>query len=178
MEVNYQLLNKPLPKEAVKKHPTKTYLSSIKAIYVIERLNEVFGVGKWRQKVEEISCDLKSGMVVVKVIFEVPLLDIYYESYGGNDNGGKESKNFDLGDAYKGATTDGITKIGSYLGIGMDVFKGLSGTTTPAPVDQRAWLDEKGFQYLMTKGTNKDIASAFKNRRMKKEYKEKLQSKI
>jgi hypothetical protein len=36
------LINKPLPKEAITTHPTKTYLSSIKSIYVTERLNEVF----------------------------------------------------------------------------------------------------------------------------------------
>jgi len=36
------LIKKPLPPEAVTQHPTKTYLSSIKAIYVTERLNEVF----------------------------------------------------------------------------------------------------------------------------------------
>jgi len=35
-------IKKPLPAEAVTQHPTKTYLSSIKAIYVLERLNEVF----------------------------------------------------------------------------------------------------------------------------------------
>tara|TARA_R110000851_G_scaffold328191_1_gene498517 strand:- start:1630 stop:1776 length:147 start_codon:yes stop_codon:yes gene_type:complete len=35
-------LKAPLPSEAVTQHPTKTYLSSIKAIYVLERLNEVF----------------------------------------------------------------------------------------------------------------------------------------
>jgi len=35
-------LKAPLPAEAVTQHPTKTYLSSIKAIYVLERLNEVF----------------------------------------------------------------------------------------------------------------------------------------
>ena len=37
----YEALKKPLPEGAVSKHPTKTYLSSIKAIYVTERLNDV-----------------------------------------------------------------------------------------------------------------------------------------
>ena len=118
-------LKRPLPKEAVKKHPTKPYLSSIKAIYVTERFNDVFGVGKWTQKVEAEHVNHDTGMVVVKVTFQVPGLGFYYESFGGNDNGGKNSKNFDLGDAYKGATTDAITKIGSYLGVGIDVFKGV-----------------------------------------------------
>lgn len=117
-------LKKELPKEAVTPHPTKTYLSSIKAVYVTERFNDVFGVGKWTVKVEAEHVNHDTGMVVAKVIFEVPELSIYYESFGGNDNGGIKNKNFDLGDAYKGACTDAITKIGSYLGVGIDVFKG------------------------------------------------------
>lgn len=116
-------LSAPLPPEAVKPHPTKTYLSSIKAIYVTERLNDVFGIGKWTQKVRHEATGEK-GMVVIHVTLEVPEYGIYYECFGGNDNGGEGSKNFDLGDAYKGATTDATTKICSYLGIGIDVFKG------------------------------------------------------
>lgn len=125
MENNLEKLKEPLPPEAISRHPTKTYLSSIKAIYVTERFNDVFGVGKWTIKTEEIKVNLETGMVVVKATFEVPELKIYYESFGGNDNGGTNNKNFDLGDAYKGATTDAITKIGSYLGVGIAVFKGL-----------------------------------------------------
>ena len=135
---------RPLPAEAIKPHPTKSYLSSIKAIYVTERLNEVFGTGVWQLRTD-IAERANNGMVVVKVAFSVPSYGIYYECFGGNDNGGENSKNFDLGDAYKGATTDAITKIGSWLGIGADVFKGKvspasrsnEGTyrkATPAPV--------------------------------------------
>lgn len=126
-------LSAPLPTEAIKPHPTKTYLSSIKAIYVTERLNDVFGIGQWQIRTQEIERGDK-GMVVVKAILSVPLYDVYYESYGGNDNGGETSKNFDLGDAYKGATTDAITKIGSYLEIGIDVFKGK--TSAPKAYNQ------------------------------------------
>jgi hypothetical protein len=41
-----------------------------------------------------------------------------------------------LGDAFKGATTDGLTKICSYLGIGIDVFRGkqFSKVSTPVPI--------------------------------------------
>ena len=49
-------LRKPLPSEAITQHPTKTYLSSIKAIYVTERMSDVFGVGGWKYKVEKIVC--------------------------------------------------------------------------------------------------------------------------
>ena len=135
-----QALRMPLPKDAVKQHPTKTFLSSIKAIYVTERLNDVFGVGSWQIKVNHVTTTDKS-MVVVKVEFSIPEYGIYFECYGGNDNGGENSKNFDLGDAYKGATTDALTKIGSYLEIGIDVFKGL-GNAAPAPQQQpKKWLN-------------------------------------
>ncbi len=111
MEVTKEMrdkLREPLPKDAVKQHPTKTFLSSIKAIYVTERLNDVFGIGSWHLKVNHITTTEKS-MVVVKVEFSIPKYDIYFECYGGNDNGGENSKNFDLGDAYHGATTDALT---------------------------------------------------------------------
>jgi hypothetical protein len=127
-----KLLKSALAPEAITKHPTKTYLSSIKAIYVTERLNDVFGVGAWQIKTNHITTTEK-GMVVVKVELSIPEYGIYYESFGGNDNGGDSSKNFDLGDAFKGATTDAITKIGSYLGIGIDVFKGKTPVATPTP---------------------------------------------
>lgn len=111
------LLKKPLPKEAVSKHPTKTYLSSIKAIYVVERLNEVFGIGNWH--LDSTHVNTTGKMVVVQSTFTAPDYNIRLQSYGGNDN-------TDLGDAYKGATTDALTKIGSMLEIGMNVFKGLA----------------------------------------------------
>lgn len=111
-------LKQPLPKEAVKPHPTKNYLSSIKAIYVVERLNEVFGLGGWQVVNEVVRTEGK--MVVVKSTFEAAEYGIVVRDiFGGNDN-------VDLGDAYKGACTDALTKIGSYLYIGMDVFKGLA----------------------------------------------------
>lgn len=108
-------LDRRLPDEAVSQHPTKKFLSSIKSIYVTERLNEVFGVGSWR--VETDIVERSERMVVVKLRFSIPEYGIYYECFGGNDNA-------DLGDACKGATTDALTKVCSWLGIGAEVFKG------------------------------------------------------
>jgi hypothetical protein len=125
-EDQIKLLKTPLPAEAVKPHPTKTFLSSIKAIYVVERLNAVFGIGSWHLRSEVI--DNKTAMIVVKSVLSVPEYGIELESYGGNDNGGENSKNHDTGDAYKGAVTDAFTKICSYLEIGIDVFKGKQNT--------------------------------------------------
>lgn len=114
-----EAIARPLPAEAVSPHPTKKFLSSIKSIYVTERLNEVFGVGKWKVETEVV--DKEGKMVVVKLKFSIPEYGIYYECFGGNDNS-------DLGDAYKGATTDAITKVASWIGIGSEVFKGKANT--------------------------------------------------
>lgn len=132
-----ELLKKPLPTDAVKPHPTKNYLSSIKAIYVVERFNEVFGLGGWFVNNEVVKVEGK--MVVVKSTFQAPEYGITIpDIFGGNDNS-------DLGDAYKGACTDALTKIGSYLYVGMDVFKGLK----DAPAKQKPKLNEASLKALL-----------------------------
>ena len=144
-----ELLNQPLPPEAVKPHPTKNYLSSINAIYVTERLNQVFGVGAWQTHVEEVTTAQsgKNVMVVTKTCFEVEEYGIHLEAYGGNDNA-------DLGDAYKGSMTDALTKIGSYLGIGADVWKDkdkkkpVQQQSTPAAQKPQKPLRERIIDYI------------------------------
>src|ERR1051326_6104309 len=108
-------LKAPLPAEAVSPNPEKPGLSAIKVIYVVERLNEVFGLNGWHVANQVV----ESGrMVVVKATVTVPQYGIEIEQYSGNDNS-------DRGDAYKGACTDALSKCASYLGVGMDVYKGL-----------------------------------------------------
>ena len=126
-EIVHQL-RAPLPREASKQHPTKAYLSTIKAIYVVERLNDVFGLGGWRVTNEVIENDPEKKMIIVKSTFHAPEYGIIIpDIFGGNDND-------DRGDAYKGACTDALTKIGSYLYVGMDIFKGINdGRNTAAP---------------------------------------------
>lgn len=127
-----EALDRRLPDEAVSQHPTKKFLSSIKSIYVTERLNEVFGVGSWRVETEIV--ERAERMVVVKLRFSIPEYGIYYECFGGNDNA-------DLGDACKGATTDALTKVCSWLGIGAEVFKGRqtgAGATPQSSVQRQS----------------------------------------
>lgn len=119
-------LNEALPQCALSQHPRLAGKSAINAIYVTERLNNVFGVGEWTTSIEMAdktkfiqktkNGDKEKTMVVVKLTLDIPAYGVHYECYGGNDND-------DLGDAYKGATTDAITKIGSWLGIGAHVWK-------------------------------------------------------
>jgi hypothetical protein len=111
-------LKEPLPAAAVSPNPLKPGLSAIKVIYVVERLNDVFGLNGWRVD-NEI---LETGqMIVVRATLSIPKYAIAIEQFGGNDNP-------DRGDAYKGACTDALSKCASYLGIGMDVYKGLNDT--------------------------------------------------
>ena len=113
------LLGEPLPAEAIKPHPTKSYLSTINSIYVTERLNNVFGVGRWGTTSEVIEQGEKMVVLRVQLWAYSPVEGedmVKLEAYGGNDNP-------DRGDAYKGAMTDALTKIGSFLGIGADVWK-------------------------------------------------------
>lgn len=117
-------LTAPLPAEAVTAHPTKSFLSSIKPIYVTARLNDVFGTGKWSNPCDVIDVNKETGNIVVYMSLIVPDYNIALYSFGGNDNGGADKKGFDFGDAFKGAHTDALTKIGSFLGIGEAVFQG------------------------------------------------------
>ena len=119
-------LNRDLPSQALKPHPTKSYLTSINAAFLFDTLNEVFGISGWLidavtskagGKINE-----KSGeQIVAKVELMIPEYGIYRMSYGGNDN-------VDIGDAYKGAVTDATTKICSTFMNGVNkVWKNEAG---------------------------------------------------
>ena len=107
-----QELLEPLPSEALKQHPTRKYLTTINSIYVIERLNNVFGLDGWKAKYEVVFQD--DSWVVAKCFLTAG--EIAVEQYGGNDN-------VDIGDRFKGACTDALTKCASYIGVGSHVWK-------------------------------------------------------
>lgn len=175
-----EALRKPLPKEAISQHPTKTFLSTIKAIYVVERLNDVFGIGEWNISNEVISKEGK--WIVVKSVFTVNGYSIKIEQFGGNDNA-------DPGDAYKGAATDALTKIGSYLEIGIDVFKGLSDkpksengsakNTDNKDDDNKPWVSDKQMDKIIERIKNGEPElkeSCLKNFKVSKANREKLKA--
>lgn len=120
-------LSEKLPSWALKPHPTKKGMTVIHPMAVIDRLNEVFGVGVWQFTTEYLQCNreiqkTKNGdrdiyMSAVKGTLIVPKYDIHIEQYGG-------STNDDMGDALKGGATDSLTKCASYLGIGASIYKG------------------------------------------------------
>ena len=116
-----QKLREEFPSEAYSAHPTKTFLTTLKAAYVMERLNDVLGVGRWTVEHEVVKDEggyvLMSGRLVsLDYDLVVPV------QYGGHTTTGK---NTELADGYKSAITDILSKSASYLEVGLDMFKGL-----------------------------------------------------
>lgn len=120
-------LGEKLPDWAIKSHPTKQNMTVIHPMAVVERLNDVFGVGGWNFTTDYLSCEeavqqTKKGprkvfMSAVRGRLEIPKEGIKLEQYGG-------SMNDDKGDALKGGATDALTKIASYLNVGAEIYKG------------------------------------------------------
>jgi len=159
-------LKEPLPREAVSPNPQKPGLSVIKVIYVVERLNEVFGLNGWHVDNEVVET---GRMIVVRATLSIPRYSIAIEQFGGNDNP-------DRGDAYKGACTDALSKCASYLGIGMDVYKGLydpgaghngasSATRTPAPTARSTDNGSQSSCAPPTGLTSRNMAARFSSMR-------------
>jgi len=115
-------LREPFPPEAYQAYDSKPFLTVLKAMYVIERLNDVFGLGKWNLEHKVI----KEDNVYVLIRGQLKLLNypdmIIPAQYGGHKTGGAGTE---MADGYKSAITDCISKSASYLEIGIDVFKGL-----------------------------------------------------
>jgi hypothetical protein len=127
-------LSKPLDKGAIKQHPTKSFLSTIKSIYVVERLNDVFGVMGWDFEHEVVGIydnttfdrdgneAKKRPYVVVAGRIYVREFDLYTPiQYGGHEI---DDKGTDPADGFKSAVTDAMSKCASLLEIGIQVFKG------------------------------------------------------
>jgi hypothetical protein len=92
-------------------------LTSIKAQYIVERLNEVLGITGWRMKGEFNSVD--GGMLYIGKL-EIKITDMIHEIEAIGYSGNKKNP----GDTYKSARTDALSKAASYLGVGNSVFKG------------------------------------------------------
>jgi len=101
----YKKLTAPFPREAMSIDSSRGFdLTSIKAQYVIERMNEVFGIDGWRFTGTYQSTD-KGVIYLGKLIYKIGTEDYIREGVGYSDN----KKN--MGDTYKGATTDFVSKV-------------------------------------------------------------------
>ncbi|HLD91221.1 MAG TPA: hypothetical protein VI911_09440 [Patescibacteria group bacterium] len=115
----YEKLSSPFPSEAFQVDSSRGFdLSSLKAQYIVERLNEVLGIGGW---------DLVGAYERIKddIIFQGKLFiridDKTYEHDGVGHCGPKKN----VGDQYKSAKTDCLSKTASWFGVGNECFKGL-----------------------------------------------------
>lgn len=155
-------LRAPLPAEAISQHPTKPYLSVLKAAYVMERLNDVFGVCGWT--VEHTVRDDANDYVVVCGCIYLLNFDLRTpKQYGGHATAGKGTE---PADGYKSAVTDLMSKSASYLEIGIDVFKGQNSTAEkrqPVKTKPAAKKSEKAEKDFANLESAAPVTSKFAN---------------
>jgi len=117
-------LKQPIDQKALSPLYDGAKHSAVSPAYVYERLNDVFGIDGWTftsELVKEIpQANGKDIYVVVKVTLQCRVGDkgVVRSQYGGNCN------QRDVGDSYKGAVTDALTKCASMVYIAQDVYKG------------------------------------------------------
>lgn len=146
-------LSKAMPAEAIKPHPTKTYLTTIKAIYIVERLNDVFGLNGWDFESDIVSTTpIDNGKLVVVACGRLYFRE--FDLYGSIHYGGHEGKIVDAGDIHKSAITDALNKCASIIEIGIQVFKGKP-KSSEKNVSKR--LDEKPKENPLSKPTYEPI---------------------
>ena len=121
----FEKLRAPFSKDAYSQDTSRGFaLTSLKAQYVVERLNEVLGFMNWSHggdyEVQEDGSVLFKGALVVN-------LDGRTNRFFGVGYAGKKKN---IGDAYKGAKTDSLSKCASQIGVGNDAFKGLVNPNT------------------------------------------------
>ena len=114
----YQGLIKEFPAEAYSTDSSRGFnLTSIKAQYVVERLNEVCGVDGWALTGDYTS---ENGVVL---FFGTLTINDGTKAHQQMAVGSAVIKK-NVGDAYKGAQTDALSKAASKFGLGNEVFKG------------------------------------------------------
>jgi len=128
-------INRPIPAEGITRRHDG--LSSIKPVYLVERLNEVFGCSGWQPLVIHAEPaqfggkTTKAGYIVFAVL-SAPHHGLAIETAGGH-----ASQSGDPGDSLKGAMSDALSKACSYLGIGADVYKGKHDANSHSEADDR-----------------------------------------
>jgi hypothetical protein len=141
----YDRLRKPFEEAAYSADTSRGFpLTSIKAAYVSERLNEVFGLcGQgWRyahSPFEEIENEVIIEVALQWAVEKGGEGRAEWDAMIGNwricdgegwsapvyGPGGQSIKKNRMTDARKGAVTNGIGKAASMIGVGSDAFKGL-----------------------------------------------------
>ncbi|MCA9796403.1 MAG: hypothetical protein KC910_31565 [Candidatus Eremiobacteraeota bacterium] len=155
-------LRAAFPAEALSADNSRGFeLTSIKAAFIIERLNEVFGPCGCGWRYVHSPFEMIEGEVVTEVALQFRVVDggcdpVVWDAQARNwafapdsgawawpiySPGGRRpgKGNAPITDARKGAVTDGLTKAASMIGVGQDVFKGLVRTgQAPQKASERA----------------------------------------
>ena len=143
----YDRLREPFEEAAYSADNSRGFeLTSIKANYVFERLNEVFGLCGQGWRYAHSPFEVYDNEVTTEIALQWKHPDpddgdgpIEWDNMVGHwrrvegtgwsapifSPGGKQIIKGRLTDARKSAITDGITKAASIIGVGSDVFKGL-----------------------------------------------------
>ena len=128
----YEGLSAPFPKEALSEDKSRGFaLTSIKAQYIVERLNQVCGVAGWA-----LTGDYNNTEDGV-IFFGTLTINDGFKAHA-QQGAGFSAKKKNSGDMYKGAQTDALSKIASKFGLGNDVFKGkVAPPKSSAPVKKK-----------------------------------------
>lgn len=180
-------------------------MSDIKPQWRILKMTEVFGICGigWKYKVTNRLFTEKDSFGQVAVFIDIDLFikigDTWSDAIpgcGGSTFIANEKNGLYMSDeAVKMATTDALSVAMKMLGVGADVYMGHGGkydagtneqiTETPAkkeyPEDNRPWLTEKLLRVVLDRiatGDEEVAKKTFEAYKMKKEYKEQINSQI
>lgn len=128
-------LNKPFPKEAESTDPARGF-TGIKTPYVIERLNEVFGLCGQGWTFEITHLDVQENLVIATVQLQYVIGEEWSKPIVASGDMAVIRER--VGDSIKGAVSDAIKKAASYLGVGLDAYKGLLNGSQKQPTKRRA----------------------------------------
>ena len=143
MEMAYQAMQRPYPPEALSRRGGAANLVGVETSYVIERLNEVFGlIGYgWFFDILEQPTPKDGGTQLVCQVGLQYVIDT--EQPPGPTSGriishritahGHQAQNKGMppGDAAKGCISDALKKCASYLGSGIDLYRNLQTMEDP-----------------------------------------------
>lgn len=161
------------PQEALSADVSRGFeLTSIKAAFVVERLNQVFGPCGAGWRYVHAPFEWMEGEVITEVALQFQVTEcggsaVVWDSQShgwafvpdstgwswpilspGGRRPGKGTA--PLTDARKGAVTDGLTKAASMIGVGHEVFKGLVRVAQPARSSEGAQTPRQSQQPRIT----------------------------
>lgn len=145
-------LKASFPDEALSNDDSRGFdLTSIKPQYIIERLNDVIGIGNWSLDGKwEINPSVEYVMYYGHLTITLPDNEFKIETCGG----AKVLKDR-FADAHKSARTDALSKAASHIMIGNDVFKGLVKVGKKPKAGKSNAIEPYSPDYLLKTGRDK-----------------------